>query len=55
MSPEELRVVAEHLRDLAQWLLELRFLKVERRHRLLEGIPNRPTIGYYLQLRRMSA
>ena len=55
MTPDELAVAARHLRTLAQHLEELRFLQLERRRRLLEGVPNRPTIGYYLQLQRKSA
>ena len=52
MTPEELSELACHLRDLAGYLEEMRFLLLERRHRLLlEGIPNLPTIGYYLRLR----
>ncbi len=49
LSTEQLAALAAYLRTLASWLDELRFLELERRHRLLQGIPNRPTIGHYLR------
>lgn len=53
MTPDELSELARHLRDLAGYVEEMRFLLLERRRRLLlEGIPNLPTIGYYLRLRQ---
>ena len=55
MTPEELADLAERLYRTAGWVAEYRYLKLERRQRLLEGIPNRPTIGYYLQFRRKTA
>ena len=55
MTPEDLADLAERLYRIAGWVAEYRYLKLERRHRLLEGIPNRPTIGYYLQFRRKTA
>jgi hypothetical protein len=50
MGPEELSALAVHLRWLAVDLETLRFLRLERRLRYHADIPNRPTIGYYLQL-----
>ena len=55
MTPEDLADLAERLYRIAGWVAEYRYLKLERRHRLLEGIPNRPTIGYYLQSWRKTA
>lgn len=55
MTPEGLADLAERLYRTAGWVAEYRYLKLERRRRLLEGIPNRPTIGCYLQFRRKTA
>jgi hypothetical protein len=55
MTPEQLAELSVALQALAADANELRVLQLEHRRRLLEGIPNRPSIGYYLQLRRRSA
>jgi hypothetical protein len=51
MTPGELDALATYLSGLAESAMEVRHLQLERRHRLLEGIPNRPAIGFYLRLR----
>lgn len=55
MTPDELARLARQLELMAQWVSEIRFLYLERRHRLLQDIPNRPTIGYYLHLAQDAA
>jgi len=50
MTPDALAAAAVHLRALAIDLEHLRFLQLERRRRLTEGVTNRPTIGYFRRL-----
>jgi hypothetical protein len=51
MEPETLAELARALKSMASAVEEIRCLQLERRQRLLvESIPNRPTIGYYLRL-----
>ncbi len=52
MTPGELDALATYLTGLAASAVELRHLQLERRHRLLEGVPNRPTVGFYLRLQK---
>ena len=51
MTPDELAQLVDKLYQTASWVAEYRYLQLERHHRLLEGIPNRLTIGHYLHLR----
>lgn len=51
-SNEELAALSEYLRRLSTWVAEYRYLRMEREREVLERIGNRPTLGYYLQLRR---
>ena len=48
MTPEELSTLVTWAHDIALHAEELRLLQLERRHRLLEQIADRPTVGYYL-------
>jgi len=49
MTPDELVALATYLSGLAVAATELRHLRLEAGHRWRASIPNRPTIGYYLQ------
>jgi hypothetical protein len=55
MTTEQLAALAQHLQRLSSWVGEYRFLQLEAAHNWRERIPNRPTIGYYLQLQKKSA
>jgi len=55
MTSSELQTLSEHLRTVASWIEELRFIRLEREHTVLQRHGHWPTIGYYLRLQKKSA
>jgi hypothetical protein len=50
MDPESLAELAQRLKTMASYVEEIRYLRLERQHHIAVAIPNRPALGYYIQL-----
>ena len=52
MDPDSLAELARVLKTMASHVEEIRYLRLERSHRIAMSVTNRPALGYYIQLQR---